>query len=243
LKEICYHIDMSYRRNADETIRDLERAFYSGNTTVFDRLVSAYIRAGILPVSFLVEYPTAFPLLPREWQQALWEQAHTYMTGNPPPPSEPPPMPFDQICDICLIEGHSNCSLTPGCPCCEDTIAQLQADEVALAPPEPYFDDEEEEEEEEDDHAEERERGEFWECASCGEDCFADGQGETWALLTEASAAITTAKIGRGDAGQAMCDECLSQADLDVEEAAQEDLEGFCSQCYELDEDCVCDED
>jgi len=99
-----------------------------------------------------------------------------------------------------------------------------------------------EEEDEEDEHAAEYEAGEYWDCANCGtEPLFEDTQGEEWALLGEAGAAVATAKLGRGDAGQALCENCVIEAGLDLEMAAQDVLEGFCEECGEEEDDCECE--
>lgn len=29
-------------------------------------------------------------------------------------------------CPACLVPEHDTCSLTPGCPCCDDTIARME---------------------------------------------------------------------------------------------------------------------
>ena len=103
-----------------------------------------------------------------------------------------------------------------------------------------YEDDEEDEEE--DEHAAEYEAGEFWDCANCGsEPFFAGTQGETWALLGEAGAAVASAQLGRGDAGQALCENCAIEAGLDLEQAEQDVLEGFCEECGEEEDDCECE--
>lgn len=100
----------------------------------------------------------------------------------------------------------------------------------------------EDDEDEDEEHAAEYEAGEFWDCCSCGEEpFFADTQGETWALLGEAGAAVATAKLGRGDAGQALCENCVIEAGLDLEQAAQDVLEDFCEECGEEEDDCYCE--
>jgi hypothetical protein len=119
-------------------------------------------------------------------------------------------------------------------------------DSVELFETEDYL---EEEEDDEDDTDEEdpaleaaRASGEVWECASCGDDDFYEGnQGEEWQLLSEEAAQITNAKIGRGEEGAAMCEECLSQAGLDLEQAASDDLsDEFCLECGETHDECTC---
>jgi len=117
--------------------------------------------------------------------------------------------------------------------------------ETPMPPPMPFDEEdleEEAEDEEEGEHAAEYEAGEYWDCANCGEEpLFAATEGGNWAILGEAAAAITNAQLGRGEPGQAMCEDCLLQAGLDLEEAVQDELEGYCEECGELEEDCTCD--
>jgi len=80
-------------------------------------------------------------------------------------------------------------------------------------------------------------------CASCSEELFADDQGETWALLSNAAAIITEHQLSRGEGGQAMCENCLLEAGLDLEEAVQNELPDYCSKCGEPNSDCACDEE
>ena len=72
--------------------------------------------------------------------------------------------------------------------------------------------------------------GEIWECASCGDVLF--GWEDTgnfdsliacneWAILGPEASEKTIEEIGRGDEGEAMCVDCLSQAGVDIEEAGE----------------------
>lgn len=70
-----------------------------------------------------------------------------------------------------------------------------------------------------------------WECANCGDDLFADKQGETWAILSERAAEITEKVLSRGEEGQAMCEDCLNEVSLDLTEAVSDEIE------HESDED------
>jgi len=206
--EKCYNEKMyyRYRRNADDNIRDLERAYHAGDHTVLEALVRAYLRAGSLSVSFLVEHPEIFAFLPEEWQRSLGQ--HT-----------PPPTPFDEDEDLLVSE-------------------DLLASDALYAQ-----DEEDDEEEEEDPHAAERDEGAFWECANCSDELFADDENEEWAILSEAAAVITTHKIARGDGGQAVCESCLNEAGLDLEEAVQNELPDYCNECGENEDDCECEEE
>jgi hypothetical protein len=213
-----------YRRNADEDIRELERAFYSGNVTVFERLIGNYIRSETFPLAFLLQNPEAFDLLPPAWQEQLRN-----ITGAPHPS-------ITGYCPPCQIPEHETCTLTPGCPCCEDTMLTAEL----YGPPE--VEEEDDEEEEDAELLAAQEAGENWSCANCERDDLYEGnQGEEWALLTEAAAIIVEEKIGRGEGGQAMCESCLNEAGLDLEEAVQDELEGYCPDCGETEDDCVCE--
>ena len=35
-----------------------------------------------------------------------------------------------EYCEACKEPGHDSCSLSPGCPCCDDTIIQMEEDNV-----------------------------------------------------------------------------------------------------------------
>lgn len=32
----------------------------------------------------------------------------------------------NELCETCKVQGHDTCSLTPGCPCCEDTMENME---------------------------------------------------------------------------------------------------------------------
>jgi hypothetical protein len=111
--------------------------------------------------------------------------------------------------------------------------------------PQPAWEDtdwEEEEEEEEDEALRAaQDAGEVWGCCNCGrDDLYVGNQDEIWALLTPAAAAVTDAKISSGAGGEAMCEECLLEAGLDLDEAVQDELEDYCSTCGEMEQDCYC---
>lgn len=104
-----------------------------------------------------------------------------------------------------------------------------------------YEEEEEEEEEIDEDLLAAQEEGSFWGCVSCGrEDLWEGNRGETWDILTAASAAVTTAKLSRGDEGDAICDDCANEAGLDLDLVVQEDLEDYCASCGEMEQDCYC---
>jgi hypothetical protein len=212
----CY-AQSHYRRNSDEDIRSLERRFYSsGDPVLFASLVAAYNRIGIMDVSFLVEYPEAFPLLRPEWQQALRQQVLANLPG-----------PIRCVnCDGVTLSAELRCVR------CHDANQAMEH----LPSPGSFEDEEDEEDEEEiDPHEAERDAGTMWGCESCGDELFAASQGasepchddcKTWNLLSEAAAAITDREIGRGSAGQVMCEECLREAGLELEDAVQEEFDG-----------------
>jgi len=225
-----------YRRNSDDDLRILEREFYAGNTTVFARLVSAYVRSAALSVAFLVQYPEAFELLPTEWQEALCRSCNDGVS--------------DSRCPECRVEDHGTCSLTPGCPCCEDTMQGIEdfheEQDTHQAALDHILDNSAEPDEEDEDDDEDDDESGLYECAACGNTFSEDTQNEEWAILTDASSAITTAQTGRGDEGQAMCEGCLNQAGLDLEDAVQEELEDYCGGtepfegCGQENDDCTC---
>ena len=125
----------------------------------------------------------------------------------------------------------------------EEELADAQESSEDNEEDDEDFEDDEDNEDEVDDALEiARERGEVWECANCGDDDFYVGnQGEEWQILSEEAAQITNAKLGRGQENAAMCEECLSQAGLDLEQAASDDLsDEFCLECGETHDDCSC---
>jgi len=81
-----------------------------------------------------------------------------------------------------------------------------------------------------------------WECCNCGDDLHEDQQGEEWNLLSDAAANITEKKIGRGEQGYAMCESCLNEAGLDLQDAVQHELHEHCGGCGESGEECTCRE-
>ena len=193
-------------------------------------------------MSFLVEYPEAFEFLPAAWRFAFWQMSCPGTNVNWAP---------GEFCPICAAgnrQARHECPGATGCPCCEGSTPWAGGSSSAPhqsgfgVPDHLLTEPDEDEDEEEDPNAAEREAGEYWDCAACGNELFSDTENETWALLTEASATIATAKIGRGDAGQAMCEQCLSEAGLDLEEAVQDELEDYCSDCGELEDECECNE-
>lgn len=222
-----YNMGMYYRRNADDDIRELERLFYQGDPEALPRLVAAHVRAGSMSLNFLIQHPEAFQYLPVEWQQTLG-----VMTGAIEAPAA---QQFAQgalalqeevegaLCDVCQLSEHDMCPMVAGCPCCQDTAENSDEDD-----------------EDEDEDEEERDEGDAYECVNCGDSYWADTENDDWAILTEASAAVTNAQIGRGEAGRAMCEDCLNQAGLDLEEAVQETLEDYCMDCGEPIDDCSC---
>ena len=67
---MLYNVDMYYRRNADETIRTLQKALHQGDTSVIPHLTAEYVRTGSLPISLLVNYPREmFNSLPEDLQR------------------------------------------------------------------------------------------------------------------------------------------------------------------------------
>jgi hypothetical protein len=185
-----------YRRNADQDIRDLERRFNAGDITVLPRLVAYRTRHDMLTVGFLTRVPQAFHYMPEEIQQF-------FIAGGFRPPRRQL-ISSDDYCEPCLVPEHEACSMTEGCPCCEDTAHQIG---VSLSQPaQPTFE-------------EAQETGEIWECINCArDDLWVGNQDEEWVLLTEATADITNAHGMGGSAGEGICDECLGQAGIDLDE-------------------------
>jgi len=211
-----------YRRNADENIRELERRYHAGDPEMLEPLVRAYLRSGNLSVPFLVEHPEIFAFLPEDWQYTLWQMSRT------PPRLADPGRP--DYCWHCLSnEGNEHqCPGVLRCPCCEIPDGPLPQN---IEDYDEYDIENEEDEEDEDPNN-------IWECANCGEDLSGDDENEEWAILSDAAATITTHQISRGEGGQAMCESCLNEAGLDLEEAVQNELPDYCSECGEQKEDC-----
>lgn len=229
---------MYYRRNSDEQLRGLERAWSQGDPAAFGNYVAAYVRAGTLPLNFLIAHPEAFEFLPQEWQDTLRQ-----ITGAPPPP--PPPSQAELAlaaaiadaegrCGSCnaeidedqeitcegVIEAEgetcgnticSNCGIAcPDCniPLCDICFESPEAIEARTG----------------------RHRCEETaeECAnqdprSCLQTLYMQDQNESWCFISEEGAEMIEEEGMEATAGTMWCIQCLNDIDLEIGDVVEEE--------------------